>query len=48
VITTYEALGHEFWNGAERPAIGGVDFHFAEIPENAIPERVLERLASLS
>jgi len=42
------ALGHEFWNGVERPAIGGGDFHFAEIPENAIPERVLERLASLS
>jgi len=42
------ALGHAFWNGDERPAIGGVDFHFAEIPENAIPERVLERLASLS
>ena len=42
------ALGDAFWNGPERPAIRGVDFHFAEIPENAIPERVLERLASLS
>ena len=41
-------LGHEFWAGAEHPAIRGVDFLFAEIPENAIPERVLERLASLS
>ena len=42
------ALAHDFWNGAEPPAVRGVDFHFAEIPENAIPERVLERLASLA
>ena len=42
------ALGDAFWNGAERPAIRDIDFLFAEIPENAIPERVLERLASLS
>ena len=42
------ALGDAFWNGAERLVMRGVDFHFAEIPEDAIPERVLERLASLS
>jgi hypothetical protein len=42
------ALAHDFWKGVEQPAIGGANFHFAEIPENATPERVLERLASLS
>jgi hypothetical protein len=42
------ALPDDFWNGADPPALRGVDFHFGEIPERAIPERVLERLASLS
>ena len=42
------ALSNEFWEGAERPAVAGVDFLFAEIPDDATPERVLERLASLS
>jgi hypothetical protein len=41
-------LADNFWNGADRPALRGADFHFGEIPERAIPERVLERLASLS
>lgn len=42
------ALADDFWNGADGPALRGADFHFGEIPERAIPERVLERLASLS
>ena len=40
-------LADEFWTGAARLARAGGDFYFAKIPEDAKPELVLERLASL-
>jgi hypothetical protein len=41
------ALAHDFWDGCEVPAVFGADFHFAELPSDANPENVLDRLASL-
>jgi hypothetical protein len=41
------ALGRDFWEGGEPPAISEPDFRFVEIPVGANPERVLDRLASL-
>jgi hypothetical protein len=41
------ALARDFWEGGEPPAISEPDFRFVEIPSDANPERVLDRLASL-
>jgi hypothetical protein len=42
------ALAAEFWTDAAQPAAADVDFLFAEIPEDAEPELVLDRLSGLS
>lgn len=41
------ALPAAFWNGAEAPSAPAGGFRFAEIPADAVPEKVLERLAVL-
>ncbi len=40
-------LGDAFWAGEAPPPLSGAGFYFARVPEDAVPERVLERLATL-
>ena len=41
-------LPEGFWEGSEPPPLSAGDFYYGQIPEQAVPERVLERLAQLS
>lgn len=41
------ALADAFWSGAEAPAAPAGGFRFAMVPMDAVPENVLERLATL-
>lgn len=36
-----------FWDGADPPLLPERGFYYADVPENAVPEAVLERLAAL-
>lgn len=40
-------LGDAFWSGESAPPLSGTGFYFARVPEDAVPERVLERLGTL-
>lgn len=41
------ALGAAFWDGEPAPAAPAGGFRFAEVPGDAVPEKVLERVATL-
>lgn len=41
------ALGSGFWNGDAAPAAPAGGFRFAQVPTDAVPEKVLERLGTL-
>ncbi len=40
-------LDAAFWAGTPAPSLGGPGLYFARVPRGALPERVLERLATL-
>jgi hypothetical protein len=46
-VRTGVVVRDDFWAGAAAPEVRGGGFYFAEIPEHAQPERVLDRLAVL-
>lgn len=41
------ALDEAFWAGQAAPALSDSEFYFARVPRDAVPERVMERLATL-